>query len=74
MCEHPQINWIGKSDGIHCGICGQLINFGTPKIQPKKEEPKPEIMPEPVEDPAPTTEPEEPKPKRKAAPKKGTKK
>lgn len=74
MCEHPQNNWIGKSDGIHCGICGQLINFGTPKIQPKKEEPKPEpeTMPEPVVDPDPVQE--EPKPKRKAAPKRGAKK
>lgn len=70
MCEHPQINWIGKSDGIHCGICGQLINFGTPKLQPKK----PEIMPEPVVDPEPAPEQEALKPKRKAAPKKGTKK
>ena len=70
MCEHPQINWIGKSDGIHCGICGQLINFGTPK----KEEPKPEpeTMPEPVVDPDPVSE--EPKPKRKTALKKGGKK
>ena len=60
-CEHPQINWVGTSDGIHCGLCGALVNIGAPK----KAEPKPE----PVKDP----EPEE-KPVKKPVLKRGGKK
>lgn len=57
-CEHPQINWVGTSDGIHCGLCGALVNIGAPK----KAEPKIE------------KEPEEEKPVKKPVLKRGGKK
>ena len=60
-CEHPQINWVGTSDGIHCGLCGALVNIGAPKAEPK---PEPKIE----------KEPEEAKPVKKPALKRGAKK
>ena len=59
-CEHPQINWVGTSDGIHCGLCGALVNIGAPK----KAEPEPKIE----------KEPEEAKPVKKPVLKRGAKK
>ena len=47
-CEHPQINWVGTSDGIHCGLCGALVNIGAPKPEPKAE---PTVEKEPEEKP-----------------------
>ena len=63
-CEHPKINWVGMSDGIHCGLCGQLIDFS--------KKPEPVKGPEPVKaEPEPKkAEPKKAAPK-KAAPKKG---
>ena len=58
-CEHPKINWVGMSDGIHCGRCGQLIDFSKKPEQVKEPEP---VKAEP--------EPKRAEPK-KAAPKKG---
>lgn len=63
-CEHPQINWVGTSDGIHCGLCGALVNIGATK----KEATKVTITtksglkiedggPEPVKDPEPEDKP-----------------
>lgn len=69
MCNHPQISWIGKSDGIWCGACGAKIDpFKTAPagLEPiKKGRPaaeKVESDPEPVEE------------KTKKAPKKGGRK
>ena len=44
-CEHPQINWVGTSDGIHCGLCGALVNIGAPKKAEPTIEKEPEEKP-----------------------------
>lgn len=59
-CNHPRETWVGTADGIHCGLCGQLIGGDAPKAAP---EPKVEKDPEPDD-----------KPVKKPAPKKGGKK
>jgi hypothetical protein len=69
MCNHPQISWVGTADGIHCGLCGALVDPAASvplgRIAPKQERgPKPETEPEP--------EPVEEKTKK--APKKGGRK
>lgn len=47
MCEHPRVKWVGMADGIHCGVCGQIIDLDTPKKAPEsKVEPEPEKKPE----------------------------
>ena len=63
-CEHPQINWVGTSDGIHCGLCGALVNIGALKKAEPKPEPEPKIE----------KEPEEAKPVKKPVLKRGAKK
>ena len=36
MCDHPRATWIGKADGIYCGICGTKIEPDAPV--PKQKE------------------------------------
>lgn len=60
-CNHPRETWVGTADGIHCGLCGQLINDKAPK---PVQAPEAEIEKEPEEKPV----------KKAAAPKKGGKK
>lgn len=38
-CNHPREKWVGAADGIHCGVCGALVNLTA---TPKKAEPAPE--------------------------------
>ena len=45
-CNHPSDKWVGTSDGIRCGVCGQLVDLSKKAEPVKKAEPKPE--PEPV--------------------------
>jgi hypothetical protein len=45
MCDHPKETWVGMADGIHCGACGELIDFNKPASV--KAEPKPEPKEEP---------------------------
>ena len=42
MCNHPQIAWVGKADGIYCGQCGAKIDLGKKAESVKKAEPKDE--------------------------------
>ena len=48
MCEHPQSAWVGTANGIHCGICGAVIDLGK-KPEPVKA-PEPEQKAEPAEE------------------------
>lgn len=45
MCDHPRATWIGKADGIYCGICGTKIEPDAPA--PKQKEAPAEKKPEP---------------------------
>ena len=73
MCNHPRDKWVGTADGIHCGICGAMINFAEPVKSEPVEQPDAELVEEvkkAVADPEPA--PEEPKPE--SEPKKTEKK
>ena len=48
MCEHPQSAWVGTANGIHCSICGAVIDLGK-KPEPVKA-PEPEQKAEPAEE------------------------
>lgn len=59
MCEHPQSAWVGTANGIHCSICGAVIDLG--------KKPEPVKAPEPEQKAAPVVEKQEKKPAKKAA-------
>lgn len=44
-CEHPREKWIGAADGIHCGVCGAVVNLTEAPKTVKKAEPAPEAEP-----------------------------
>ena len=47
-CDHPRDRWVGTANGIHCGICGAVIDLGK-KPEPVKA-PEPEQKAEPAEE------------------------
>lgn len=47
-CNHPRETWVGTADGIHCGLCGQLISEKAPRpVQAPEPEEKPVKKPAP---------------------------
>ena len=46
VCNHPNEALVGTADGIHCGICGAVIDLGK-KLEPVMA-PEPEQKAEPV--------------------------